>query len=216
MEKRRLKGLRLAGSIIAAAAGTGILGSIVAFMTYFALYGNRGSLQVYLPESIGMRNADLSSGRYPEVLIDILITNTGAPRVWRYIRSVRGEVLQPIGDMSKLTHPLQWRTFEEYISCKAYLKQYPEETCKQLDVLVYQSAARSYAIAGQQSESRLIRMSGLPSQPLLPYPDLPFRLRVVIETDRGLKTLEEDYESCDVRPTGDNFTYCWRRKSTPA
>lgn len=131
-----------------------LIATVVSLTTVYLVNLSAGSLEVQLPEEVGVK-ANPNSTRDVDVLVPVVFYNTGAPRRQRIVTAISGELSPP----NTLSLPLRWIDTQNFMGKIEYESRYPDKKIPNVqDYVVYQSRSVPFVVAGGDSEYKMLHL----------------------------------------------------------
>jgi hypothetical protein len=137
--------------------------SIISIATFFLVYADHGTVDLILPDRVGMKYDALSDTA--EMLLPLTFTNTGAPRTQRHVLRVTALVSPAQSPAAGNTDPaFAWEYEKVFIGKLEWEKRYPDwfdkypEDRNNADFVDYLGRALAFSLHGGESKSKLFNM----------------------------------------------------------
>lgn len=132
-----------------------LFATIVSLTTFYLVNLRNGSIEVQLPEEIGVKlNPDSSI----DLLVPTVFYNTGAPNNQRIITAVTATVT--LDDNQTLN--FSWKDTWDFIGKIEFESRFPDNTAKTIippdDYVIYNSRSVPFVVHGRDSDYKMLRI----------------------------------------------------------
>jgi hypothetical protein len=194
----------------------GTAAAIASALTFYFNIVNRGSLQVFLPDDVGVEISD--QGR-PIVHLPIAIANTGAARTRHVVRRVEATLADAgNGDPRTREHALRWTQDSVFLGRDAYFQKYPGrdprgkpdagQAAVYDDYFDYGQRAVPFVVNGAASVSKILKLEPRGTGTLSSVGRAT--LRVEVTSDRDTYTASAAYDCKGAPGVGKGTQWCSR------
>ena len=184
-----------------------LLAIIVSLISLYWAELRLGSLEVHLPEEVGIM---LNDDGTVDLLVSVLFHNSGAPARNRIVRVITASLT----DQNNQTLSFRWRDTWRFIGRVEFESLYPNFRARQTtpeDYILYEDRNIPFVVAGQASESRLLHLTPDPAaRSSLDSETGTFDMILVVETLDGTITTAGRYAAQSGLFAGQ---YSWFQKA---
>lgn len=180
-----------------------IFAIIISLITFYILNISKGTLEVQLPEDVGIK---LNIDSTVDVLVPVVFYNTGSPKSQRVVTSINSTLTDNINQKISLF----WTDTQEFIGAAEFESKYPDKVSPGVkDYIIYKSRSVPFIVPGGDSDFKILHL--VPEKLKITIKEFSsFELTLVVKTNDENFTVKASYSgNINLSPV----EYVWFNKS---
>lgn len=180
-----------------------LLAIIISLITFYILNIRSGTLEVQLPEDVGIK---LNVDSTVDVLVPAVFYNTGSPRSQRIVTSIKSTLTDNLNQKISL----YWTDTQDFIGAAEFESKYPDKISPGVkDYIIYKSRSVPFIVPGGDSEFKILHL--VPEESKIAIKEFSsFELTLNVKTSDENFTMTESYSSNIILSPDE---YAWFKKS---